>query len=153
MKKLLLIPLSFLLMFLSGCQLLFMSNKNMLKYYVDNDNYGEVIGEVIEKNVAYATDSFQSSCLLTIEVSFGAEFYKKDGLEIELPINDYFEIFGHEELYVMVDVGDVIKFVSAPRIFYDGHNKPIVSLSKDGQTMLSFEKGKADYIEWIIRTW
>lgn len=153
MKKLLLVPLSFLLMFLSGCQLLFMSNKNMLKYYVDNDNYGEVIGEVVEKNVTPATDSYQSTCLLTLEVTFGVEFYKKDGIEVELPINDYFEIFGHEGLYDMVDVGDVIKLISAPRIFYDGHNKPIVALSKDGQTVLSFEKGKADYIEWIIRTW
>lgn len=49
----------------------------------------------------------------------------------------------------MIFVGDSIDFVSAPRIFYDGQNMPIVALKKDEEVLLSFERGKADYIEWI----
>ena len=153
MRRLLIVPLSLLFIFLSGCQLLFMSNKNILKYYVDDANYGEVIGKIIEKDFTLAEDDYTSTCLLTIEVTSGVDFYKKDGQDVELPINDYFEICGHNELYDMIDVGDVIEAVSAPGIFYDGHNKPIVALNKNGLTLLSFEKGKADYIEWLIRTW
>lgn len=68
---------------------------------------------------------------------------------IDLPINDYFSIYEHTEIYDLIFVSDSLDFVSAPRIFYDGQNMPIVALKKDDEILLSFEKGKADYIEWI----
>ena len=144
MRKYLVVIL-FVIMFcsLSACQLLFSPKDSMLEYYSVDDNYGELTGTIVEKT------EFTDSCLLKINVTVGRDFYLKDGIEYDLPINDYFSIYEHAEIYDLIFVGDSIDFVSAPRIFYDGQNMPIVALKKDEEVLLSFERGKADYIEWI----
>ena len=144
MRKYLVVILLVIMFFsLSACQLLVIPKNMMLEYYSVDDNYGELTGTIVEKT------EFSDSCLLKINVIAGRDFYLKDGIEYDLPINDYFSIYEHTEIYDLLLVGDSLDFVSAPKIFYDGQNMPIVALKKDDEVLLSFEKGKADYIEWI----
>lgn len=53
----------------------------------------------------------------------------------------------------MLNVDDVVIITSAPMIFYNGQIPPIVYLEKDGETLISYEEGKAAYLDWIENEW
>lgn len=111
--------------------------KRMLEYYADDNVYVQLTGEVIEKDT-------YSSAILKIKITlFDSDFnlYGQD--------SDYFMLYSNIEILDSVYIGDIIEFTSAPRIFYDGQKFPILSLSKDGQELLSFEEGKSNYLKWI----
>lgn len=62
-----------------------------------------------------------------------------------------FAFFSNPEIWERVLIGDIIKFASSSKVFYDCPY-PIVMLEKDGVKFLEFEKGKKDYLEWIEKT-
>ena len=50
-----------------------------------------------------------------------------------------------------IHIGDTIVFISAQRYFGDGYIMPILALSIDKDTFLTFEEGYSNYIKWLIR--
>ena len=113
----------------------------MLEYYSNNANYIEIHGVV--KNVRHIEEI--NELRLEIQVVTNTE---------ELRANAetgwcLFKIVDYDINYFSIDINDDVIFCTAPRIFYDGHIIPIVSLERNNIVLLDFEDGKAKYLSWI----
>ena len=126
------ILLSLLIVFLTGCN---SSNqklaKKMIEKYSEDQNYVTLTGEVIEIN--------ENSIVIKCEEL-------NDFISYEDELCDYY-IYSDE--FVELEVGDEIKFTTVPFHFYNGHTLPIVELRIDENTLLSFEEGKENLIDWV----
>lgn len=126
------ILISLLFVFLAGCNI---SNqrlaKKMVEKYSDNQNYVTLIGEVIEFN--------ENNVIIKCEEL-------NDYISYEDALCDYY-IYSDE--FVELEVGDEIKFTTVPFHFYNGQKLPIVELRIDANTLLSFEEGKENLIDWV----
>ena len=124
--------ITLLVVFLSGCNI---SNqklaKKMIEKYSDNQNYVTLTGEVIEIN--------ENNAVIKCEEL-------NDYISYEDELCDYY-IYSDES--VELEVGDEIKFTIVPFHFYNGHKLPIVELRIDEITLLSFEEGKENLIDWV----
>ena len=70
---------------------------------------------------------------------------KYDGI---MPYSEYSdEIDANPEKELQV--GEEIQFTTVPFHFYNGHKLPIVELKIDENTLLSFEDGKENLIDWV----
>lgn len=124
--------IALLVVFLSGCNI---SNqklaKKMIEKYSDNKNYVTLIGEVIEFNENNAIIKCKE---LSNYIHYEDEF------------SDYYI---YSDQFVVLQVGEVIQFITVPFHFYNGHKLPIVELKIDKNTLLSFEEGKENLINWV----
>ena len=140
MKKILSLLLCFCVLFSTACSMIDApSTKKMIKYYSDDSNYEEVTGIVKEK-----LDSEEMKVMVTTEW----HHYRSDTESRYIR----FTLLSHSALSEYINVGDEITLISAPKYFYDGQTLPIIALKKDGEVLLSFEEGKADYLAWIQET-
>ena len=48
-----------------------------------------------------------------------------------------------------IKLGDTVNFITAPRYFGDGYIMPIVAISVNGETLLEFEDGFKNYLNWL----
>lgn len=111
--------------------------KKMLEYYRDDNNYVELEGVIVSKD--------NKADVLYIEITTENHDFST--------FNDKSTDFRiYSETDVELNIGDTLKFISAPMYFYNGHRLPIISLEKDGEIYLTFEKGKSDYLNWIQKT-
>lgn len=134
MKKMKLIfTLVLLVIISSSCLFDKLYQDRMREYYSNDENYVELEGEVVEITTA----------LIYISIPLESDFnvYKEE----KIP----FVLYSNEEILEILCVGDMVKFVSASRYFYDGHRLPIVSLEINGIEYLTFEDGKAGLLEWV----
>lgn len=126
------ILISLLVVFLTGCNL---SNQKliekMIEKYSEDQNYVTLTGEVIEIN--------ENNVVIKCEEL-------NDYISYEDELCDYY-IYSDE--FVELEVGDEIKFTTVPFHFYNGHELPIVELRIDENTLLSFEEGKENLIDWV----
>ena len=108
--------------------------EKMLKYYSDDSVYCNLRGEIKEKSNRY------------VEI----EIFTENHTFVSRLATGYiaFIIYG-SSCIEKIEVGDVIDFISAPMCFYNGHNMPIVYLEKEQEVLLSYEDGKANYLNWI----
>lgn len=124
--------INLLVVLLSGCNI---SNqkltKKMIEKYSDNQNYVTLTGEVIEFN--------ENNVIIKCEEL-------NDYISYEDELCDYY-IYSDE--FVELQVGDEIQFTTVPFHFYNGHELPIVELKIDENTLLSFEEGKENLIDWV----
>lgn len=126
------ILISLLVVFLTGCNL---SNQKliekMIEKYSEDQNYVTLTGEVIEIN--------ENNVVIKCEEL-------NDYISYEDELCDYY-IYSDE--FVELEVGDEIEFTTVPFHFYNGHELPIVELRIDENTLLSFEEGKENLIDWV----
>ena len=131
MKKITIIFI-LLIVFLSGCNI---SNQNlskkMIEKYSDNQNYVTLTGEVIEIN--------ENNVIIKCEEL-------NDYISYEDELCDYYI---YSDQFVELQVGKEIQFTTVPFHFYNGHKLPIVELKIDENTLLSFEEGKENLIDWV----
>ena len=121
-----------LIVFLSGCNI---SNQNlakkMIEKYSDNQNYVTLTGEVIEIN--------ENNVVIKCEEL-------NDYINYEDELCDYYI---YSDQFIELQVGEEIQFTTVPFHFYNGHKLPIVELKIDENTLLSFEDGKENLIDWV----
>ena len=121
-----------LIAFLSGCNT---SNqklaKKMIEKYSDNQSYVALIGEVIEIN--------ENNVIIKCEEL-------NDYINYEDELCDYYI---YSDQFMELQIGEEIQFTTVPFHFYNGHKLPIVELKIDGNTLLSFEEGKENLINWV----
>ena len=124
--------ITLLVVFLSGCNI---SNqklaKKMIEKYSEDQNYVTLTGEVIEINENYIVIKCEEL---------------NDFLSYEDELCDYCI---YADNYVDLQVGEEIQFTTVPFHFYNGHLLPIVELKIDENTLLSFEEGKENLIDWV----
>ncbi len=126
----------FLLVFvLSSCRYSdYLLAKKMLEKYSNDQNYVELSGEIIESN----KNTVVIKCT-------ELKNYRSSPDEICT-----YYIYSNQILDLAS--GDHINFVTVPFHFYNGHKFPIVELKIDGNTLLEFEEGKENLIEWVKLT-
>ena len=131
MKKFVILT-TLLVVLMSGCNL---SNrklaKNMIEKYSEDQNYVTLIGEVVEFNENDVTIKCEE---LNDYISYEDEFC------------DYYI---YSEQFIELSVGKQIEFTTVPFHFYNGHKLPIVELKIGEKTVLSFEEGKVNLIDWV----
>ena len=132
MKKFTILVIFLLVTFLFGCNI---SNqklaKKMIEKYSDNRNYVTLTGEVIEFN--------ENNVIIKCEEL-------NDYLSYEDELCDYYI---YSDQFVELQVGEEIQFTTVPFHFYNGHKLPIVELKIDENTLLSFEEGKENLLDWV----
>lgn len=138
MKKIMTVLLVICLTFLVSCDFNAPLRNKMIKYYSNDENYVKLEGILVE-----ITERKE----LKIQITTGAHEYERYVGETL-----YFTVYSNEYLLKSLFVGDELVFVSAPMIFYNGQEEPIIALEKGGKTYLSFEDGKASYLKWIEET-
>ena len=146
LSLLLIIVISLIIFVFPLCFTIFLCTFNaplrnkMLEYYSNDSNYEKLDGIIVTMDN-------------TVEPLLGIDILTENH---EFPLNtdgyQNFIIIGDGDWMDDLKVGDEISFVSAPMYFYNGHQLPIVSLEKDGQMYLSFERGKEEYLQWIQET-
>ena len=131
MKKFI-IFITLLVVFLSGCNISDQKlAKKMIEKYSDDQNYVTLTGELIEINENNAIIKCKE---LNDYISYEDEFC------------DYYIYF---DQFVELQVGEEIQFTTVPFHFYNGHKLPIVELKIDENTLLSFDEGKQNLINWV----
>lgn len=105
-----------------------------------------------QKMIAKYSDD-QNYVILTVEVK---EFDKnnviikceelRNYLSFQKELCDYYI---YSDNFVQLQAEDEIEFVTVPFHFYNGHKLPIVELKKDGITLLAYEEGKKNLIDWV----
>lgn len=132
MKKFTILVIFLLVTFLFGCNT---SNqklaKKMIEKYSDNQNYVTLTGEVIEFN--------ENNVIIKCEEL-------NDYLSYEDELCDYYI---YSDQFIELQVGEEIQFTTVPFHFYNGHKLPIVELKIDENTLLSFEEGKENLLDWV----
>ena len=124
------------------------SKENLLEYYSDNENYTEFPGTIKE-----IYPDGKGNILLSIVPLYETELIPKwsgNYWDFKLCItNKNLELL--ESTDFDLSVNSIYSFVSAPRAYYVGWRCPIVEITDldKGKTFLSFEKGKANWLDYI----
>lgn len=139
-KKLLLLFIFSVITLFAACDI-FMSNKNIIKYYSDDSNY-----ETIEC-VLVAKDTETENTII-VDIQTKDSSYTPDHYQYYC-----FHFYFDTEIFDQLNTGDIITITSAPMTFYNGHLLPIIALEKDGETLISFEEGKAAYLHLLETEW
>lgn len=137
-KIFVLLMVCLLVVLLAGCHFYEMHDKllakKMTEKYSDDQNYVTLVGEVIECNNNHVT-------------------IKSNGVKPNLSyVGGSIEYFIYADSFIELKAGDQIEFTTVPYHFYNGHELPIVELKSNGNTLLSFEKGKENLLEWVNET-
>ena len=104
-------------------------------YYKDTSNYTELTGDI--DSVKYYEDG-------DVIVTF-ATLSEKLSVPVERLAFSFLLNKGNEEemnaVRDVLQVGNAIAFITAPRYFGDGYNVPIVSISFNGKEIVTFDDG------------
>lgn len=129
---------------LSSCDFNAPLRNNMVDYYSENENYIELYGVIVSINIIESTkENILEIDILTENHNF--------------PVNTKtgygeFVIVNYDQYDFDLEANDEIIFKSASMYFYNGHYLPIISLEKSGEILLTFSKGKENYLKWIQKT-
>lgn len=123
-----------------GLSLTACSTREIRAYYAQKDNYIHASGVVshIACNeqgdaIYFGFDSlvpeFDDNCFKIVGDNF--ETVKKNGITKK------------------IQLGDTVSFTTAPRYFGDGYVMPMVAVSIDGEELLGFDEGYANFMKWL----
>ena len=105
--------------------------QKMIAKYSDDQNYVILTGEVTEFD--------KNNVIIKCEEL-------RNYLSFQKELCDYYI---YSDNFVQLQAEDEIEFVTVPFHFYNGHKLPIVELKKDGITLLAYEEGKKNLIDWV----
>lgn len=140
MKKLISFLLIFVMLFLSSCDVFGeKKRRRMVEYFSNDEHYAELSGTVASIEAPY----IRVNNIQVLTEIHDFPIYKTTDQEI-------FAIVNYKDLSFNINVGDEIVFTSAHMHFYNGHRLPIVELKRGEDVLLTFEDGKAAYLDWIV---
>ncbi len=112
----------------------------MKRYYSQKENYINASGKVTHiKYNEESTALYLGFSELTPE--FDDNSFKIEGNNLPIVKEN-----GIDE---KIKLGDKVEFVTAPKYFGDGYVMPIVAISVNGEVLLEFEEGYANYLEFL----
>ncbi len=123
------------LLCLSSCD-----TADMLNYYSDENNYINASGIVDyinyndDASILYLgfydlTPDFDDNCFKI--VGENVRIAKERGIDEK------------------INLGDKIEFVTAPKYFGDGYVMPIVAITVNGELLVEYSEGLANFLEWL----
>ena len=108
------------------------------EYYMDINNY--ITEEAVVDTITYD----KKLEYIGIRLSDISDAYQGERFIIE---GENLDIVLANGVLEKIEPNSVIEFTSAPAFFGNGYLMPIVQLSIDGETLLSFEEGYANLLE------
>ncbi|MBQ3258117.1 MAG: hypothetical protein IJA67_12020 [Oscillospiraceae bacterium] len=108
------------------------------EYYMDINNY------ITEEAVVDTINYDKKLEYIGIRLSEISDVYQGERFIIE---GENLDIVLANGILEKIEPNSVVEFTSAPAFFGNGYLMPIVQLSIDGETLLSFEEGYANLLE------
>lgn len=140
-KVLLATSIAFILFITAACSIFPGYSRREKAYYRNPDHY--ISAQATVKSMLKRTD-YPYIDLTLIDLSpdcFSGNTFRIHAKSVEILENNGF--------FEKVSPGDRIEIITAPRYFADGWSMPIVGLSVNGECLLSFEDGFANWIDWM----
>ena len=109
-------------------------------YYSKLENYVEATGTV--DHIMYS-DDYTELCLGFSDLT---PSFDDDSFEI---VGKNLAIAQKNGIDEKIKLGDTVNFITAPEYFGDGYIMPIVAISVNGETLLEFEDGFKNYLNWL----
>ena len=113
-----------------------------LDYYSNEANYIVATGTLV--HVAYSSD------LDALYLGFSELNPDFDDITFKI-VGKNLTIAQDNGIDDKIQLGDQLTFISAPLYLGDGYVMPIVELSVQGETLLCFEEGVPNFLEWLKR--
>lgn len=115
-------------------------NRKRYKYYASKDNYISVTGTVSHIKYSEAKD------YLVIALDDMSATLSDNNFQI---IQDNLAIVQSNGFDELVNIGSEITIIIAPHYFGDGYLVPIVALEHSGTTLLEFDDGYDNLLNWL----
>ncbi len=109
-------------------------------YYPVKDNYIEVSGVVIY--MEYSDDH------TVLYIAFSDMDRKLDDRTFEI-VGENLRIVEKNGIDDKIKIGDRVTFVTAPKYFGDGYVMPIVAISANGESLLDFDEGFKNFMDYL----
>lgn len=115
-------------------------HSKQIEYYSQKENYVNATGvlEFVQYN-----DDCSALYLAFSEIT---PFFDDNTFKI---VGENVQTVKRNEIDSKLQPGDKITFISAPRYFGDGYVFPIVALSVHETSLLDFEEGLSNLIDWL----
>jgi len=121
------------LLFLVGCTKL-----HEKEYYADVNNF--ITGEAKVNNIIYNEDGeYIVLWLSEMDEAYGSNDFIIEGENLSVVLQN--------GILDNIEIGDVIIYTSAPRIFGNGDFLPIIELSVEGKELLNREEGHKNLMD------
>ena len=118
-------------------------SSKMKDYYLEEENFINVSGTI--DHIKYSDNNEM------LYLGFSDLMPKCD--------DDTFKIVGENVSIIKangidekIEIGTKIEFVTAPKCWGDGYVMPIVAITVDGEELLAFEEGYANFMTWFEET-
>lgn len=109
-------------------------------YYPVKDNYIEVSGVVI--HMKYSDDH------TVLYIAFSDMDRKLDDRSFEI-VGENLRIVEKNGIDDKIKIGDRVTFITAPKYFGDGYVMPIVAISANGESLLDFDEGFKNFMDYL----
>ena len=160
MKRLIKIPLMVGIIFMILTSFCSCYRYREIEYFSQKENYMNVSGIVTH----FIYDRYQALYLgfseihLSNDITFDGQTFVDSLVTDEILHFTYstFEIIGKNlekveanGVYEKIKLGDRVEFTSAPGDFGNGYKLPIVAISVNGESLLDFEEGYENFLDWL----
>ena len=161
MKRLIKIPLTAVILAIAITSFCSCYRYREIEYFSQKENYINVSG--IVTHFKYG-DRYQalyfgfSEIHLSNDITFDGQTFVDSLVTDEILHFTYstFEIIGKNleiveanGVYEKIKLGDRVEFTSAPGDFGNGYMLPIVAISVNGESLLDFEEGYENFLDWL----
>jgi len=119
-------------------------SSKMKDYYSDKNNFIETTGTITHIANNEKEDALYLGFSKDLEPSCEATDFKIVGKN--------HTILKQKDIYAKIEKGTKIEFVTAPKCWGDGYVMPIVAITVDGEELLAFEEGYANFMTWFEET-
>lgn len=109
-------------------------------YYPVKDNYVEISGVVIY--MEYSDDH------TVLYIAFSDMDRKLDDCSFKI-VGENLRIVEKNGIDDKIKIGDRVTFVTAPKYFGDGYVMPIVAISANGESLLDFDEGFKNFMDYL----
>ena len=110
------------------------------KYYEEKENYIGVTGTI--SHIQYNED------LTVLYLGFSELSPAIDDTSFKI-VGENLKIVQANGIDIKLKIGEQISFMTAPKYFGDGYVMPIVAISVNGESLLDFQEGYTNLLDWL----
>ena len=133
--------LTSIIIIMSICVLLCSCNSSgIVEYYSQKENYISVTGTI--SSIKYNEEA------TALYIDFSELYPVLDDTCFKI-VGENLEIVKANRIDDKLKIGEQIIFITAPKYFGDGYVMPIVSISISGESLIGFDEGYENLIDWL----
>lgn len=118
-------------------------SSKMRDYYSDKNNFIKASGTI--DHIKYSDDD------IALHLGFSDLTPKFDDDAFKI-VGDNVKIIKENKIDEKIEIGTNVEFITAPKYWGDGYVMPIVAITVDGEELLGFDEGYANFMTWYEET-